>query len=223
MVLGDFTSLADVKKMAENIKTRYKSLDVLINNAGGVFMDEKESKDGYDITFQINFLSHFLLTNLLLPLLKKNAPSRVIHVSSEAHRYLDSIDFEKLSKPGGYRGFLAYSAAKISVNLFAFELAERLKSSNITSNALHPGVVRTGFGLNTHNILFKGLMHLFRLFLITPEKGAETTIYLASSPEVEGITGKYFDKCKAVPSAKNSDNKSDQKKLWELGEKLVKK
>ncbi len=222
MALGDFTSLPDVKKMGENIKTRYKGLDVLINNAGGVFMDEKESKDGYDITFQVNYLSHFLLTGLLLPLLKKSAPSRIIHVSSEAHRYLKGIDFNRLAKPGGYSGFQAYSAAKISVNLFAYELAERLKNQGITSNALHPGVVRTGFGLNTHNVLFRGLMHIFGFFLITPDKGAETTVYLASSPEVEGVTGKYFNKCKAVPSAKNSDNKEDQKKLWELGEKLVK-
>ncbi len=221
-ISGDLSSLKEVKAMAGEFISRYGRLDVLINNAGGLFLEKKSSRDGFEITFAVNYLSHFLLTNLLLDLLKKSAPARVIHVSSEAHTYLKSLDFGKLTAVNGYRGFKAYSAAKICVNLFAFELARRVKEFGIDSNALHPGVIRTGFGLNTNNPVFHALMQIFRLFLVSPEDGALTTVYLASSDEVKGVTGKYFDKCREAPYAKNSAGSETGRKLWELSEEMVK-
>jgi NAD(P)-dependent dehydrogenase (short-subunit alcohol dehydrogenase family) len=221
-ILGDFTSLKSVKSMADEFKSRYDRLDVLINNAGVLFLTEKFSSDGYEITFAVNYLSHFLLTNLLLDLLKKSSPSRIITVSSVAHTYLNSIDISRLTASGGYNRLMAYSASKICENLFAFELADRLKEFGIVSNALHPGIVRTGIGLNSKNPLLLALINIFKLCLLSPDKGAETSVYLASSDEVKDITGKYFYKCKPVKYAKNSSDREAGKRLWKLSENLVK-
>ncbi|MGA2142302.1 MAG: SDR family oxidoreductase [Brevinematales bacterium] len=220
-IRADLASLKEVKSMAEEFKSRFDRLDVLINNAGGVFLDGGPSKDTFEITFAVNYLSHFLLTSLLLGLLKKSTPSRVILVSSEAHRFLGHVNLDKVSEPGFYKGFSAYSAAKICENLFAFELADRLKESGVDSNALHPGVVRTGFGLNTKNSFFKALLRIFGLFIITPEQGSDTSVFLASSPEVKGITGKYFNKCKPFIVSKNSLDAVERKRLWDISEKLL--
>jgi retinol dehydrogenase 12 len=221
-IRADLSSLKDVKNMAEEFKTRFNRLDILINNAGGVFLDETSSRDGFEITFAVNYLSHFLLTVELLDLLKKSRPSRIIHVSSEAHRFLGSVNLDKVSVPGFYKGFSAYSAAKICINLFAFELAARLMDSGVDSNALHPGVVRTGFGFNTKNSFFRALMRIFGLFIITPEQGSDTSVFLASSMDVKGVTGKYFNKSKPAPVSKNSLDKAAGMRLWEITESLLK-
>jgi len=221
-IKGDLTSLKEVKGIAEEFKSRFNRLDVLINNAGGLFLNEISSKDGLEITFAVNYLSHFLLTNLLLDLIMKSSPSRIIHVSSGAHTYLKSIDLDKIYKLNSYKGFSAYSASKICVNLFAFELARRLKEFGVDSNALHPGVVNTGFGNNTKNWIIRALMRLFYLFMISPEKGADTPIYLAHSDAVKGISGKYFYKRKPTPCAENSLDEKTGRLLWELSEKIVK-
>ncbi len=221
MILCDLSSLANVKKMADVFKSKYNALHVLINNAGAVFLDREVSRDGFEMTFAVNYLSHFLLTNLLLPLLKKSAPSRIIHVSSSSHKIIHHIDLEKIPESAGPL-LTAYSASKVCVNLFAFDLAERLKSFNITSNAVHPGVVHTGFGMNIKNKFLKFILSLFMTFVISPEKGARTSIRLASSPELEGVTGKYFAHSKEVPPSKLSNNKELQKKLREMSVRLVK-
>ncbi len=220
-IRGDLTSLKEVKGIAAEFRERFDRLDVLINNAGGVFMDERSSKDGIEITFAVNYLSHFLLTNLLLDLLKKSSPSRIIHVSSNAHRFLKKIDLSKVVEVSAYKGFYAYSASKICVNLFSVELAERVKGLGINSNSLHPGVVRTGFGLNSKNQIFRAMMRIFGAFITAPEQGADTSVYLAYSSDVKEITGKYFYKRKPVKTAENSNDRITGRKLWDLSEKLV--
>ena len=221
MVIGDLSSLSDVKKMAEEFQSKYSSLNILINNAGGLYMDDPVSRDGFEMTFAVNYLSHFLLNNLLLDQIKNSAPARIIHLSSSAHKMMINIDIDKLYRPGAY-GFLVYCAAKLCVTMFAYELAERLKGTNVTSNALHPGMVKTGFGSNNKNIFWKIFAPFCFAISIPPEKAASTTLYLATSNNLEGITSKYFAGTRKNQSSKLSYNKEKQKELWKLSENLVK-
>ncbi len=184
-------------------------------------MDEPVSTDGFEMTFAVNYLSHFLLTSLLLGQIKKSAPARIIHLSSSAHKMMININMEKIYRPGAY-GFLVYCAAKLCVTMFAYELAERLEGSNVTSNAVHPGMVKTGFGSNNNNIFWKIFAPFCFAISIPPEKGASTSLYLATSNDLEGITAKYFVGSKEKLSTKLSYNKEKQKELWVLSEKLVK-
>ena len=221
MIIGDLSSLSDVKKIAEEFQSKYNSLNILINNAGGLYMDEPVSRDGFEMTFAVNYLSHFLLTNLLLDLIKNSGPSRIIHLSSSAHKMMNGINIEKVYKPCAY-GFLVYCAAKLCVTMFAYELADRLKGTNVTSNALHPGMVKTGFGSNNNNIFWKIFAPFCFAISIPPEKGASTSLFLATSNDLEGITSKYFVGSREKTSTKLSYNREKQKELWKLSENLVK-
>jgi NAD(P)-dependent dehydrogenase (short-subunit alcohol dehydrogenase family) len=222
ILIGDLSSMADVRRVADEFKQKYQRLDVLINNAGAVFSNRQESVDGYEVTFALNHLSYFLLTNLLLETLKASAPSRIINVSSDAHRGA-SLDFDDLQtiKSYGMGGFGAYSRSKLANVLFTYELAQRLAGTGVTANVLHPGLVATGFGHNNNVLMGLAMSVIQRLFALTPEQGAETTVYLASSPEVEGVTGKYFDKSKAVQSSSQSYDKDSARRLWEVSESMV--
>ncbi len=217
--LADLSSLKEIRELAEEVKKNYNKLDVLINNAGSIFDGRKTSADGYEYTFAFDHLSPFLLTGLLLDLLKKGAPSRIITVSSSAHRS-GKIAFDDLMLEQSYSSFRAYSQAKIANVLFTYELARRLEGKDITSNALHPGVVNTHFGNEFKGVL-KALMKLMRPFFISPEKGAETSIYLASSQEVQGMTGRYFMKKKPVKSAPLTYDLKTAEKLWKVSEELT--
>jgi NAD(P)-dependent dehydrogenase (short-subunit alcohol dehydrogenase family) len=222
ILIGDLSSIAEVRRVADEFKRKYQHLDVLINNAGAVFNTRQETVDGYEMTFGLNHLSYFLLTSLLLDVLKASAPSRIVNVASDAHRG-SSIDFNDLQneKSYGMGGFGAYSRSKLANVLFTYELARRLAGTGVTANVLHPGFVATGFGHNSSKMMSLAMSMIQRLFALTPEQGAETMIYVATSPEVEGVTGKYFDKNKAVQSSPQSYDEAGARRLWEISESLV--
>lgn len=217
-LLADLSSMAAVRKLAADFLAKYDRLDVLVNNAGGVNMTSEKTVDGFELTFAANHLSYFLLTNLLVPALEKAAPSRVVCVASEAHRGA-TIDFDDLmTQP--YSSFKAYGRSKLANILFGRELAKRLEKKRITVNSLHPGVVSTNFFAGKPGI-YGVIGKVAGVFMISPEKGAKTSIYLATSPEVEGVTGKYFDKCKPkIPNQQAQDDAAAQR-LWVESEKLT--
>jgi NAD(P)-dependent dehydrogenase (short-subunit alcohol dehydrogenase family) len=211
---------AEVRKLADAFRERYQRLDVLVNNAGAIFMSRQVSRDGLEMTFALNHLGYFLLTNLLLDLLIASAPARVVNVSSGAHLG-GKINFADLQLERSYTGFGAYSQSKLANVLFTYELARRLQGTGVTVNALHPGFVATNFG-RSNGGLFDPLFRLIQRFgALTPEKGAETTVYLAVSPEVEGVTGKYFANCKPAASSALSNDETTARRLWEVSEQLT--
>jgi len=217
-LLADFSDLGQIRHLAEQVKTQFHKLDVLINNAGAYFNRRQRMNCGVENTFFVNHLAPFLLTNLLLDHLQDNA--RIINVASDAHQY-GQLDLNDLNFERSYFGFAAYGRSKLANILFTYELARRLSGSGVTVNALHPGGVATNIFSTDFWIfgpLFKGIVSLFTL---TPEQGADNTIYLASSPDVEGITGKYFVKRDAVPSSPLSYDKDLAKRLWEVSETLT--
>ncbi len=219
-LLADLSSMAAVRKLAEDFRAKRDRLDVLVNNAGVVLMDHKTTADGFEATFATNHLAYFLLTELLLDLLKKSAPSRIVNVASDAHKGA-SVPFED-STDQNYSGLRAYSQSKLANILFTRELARRLEGTGVTANCLHPGVIRSGFGRNNSGWLGFGVK-LMGPFLITPQKGAKTTIFLASSPDVEGVSGKYFDKCKETKWSKPADDMELATRLWAKSEEMVQK
>ncbi|MEP6985409.1 MAG: SDR family oxidoreductase [Chloroflexota bacterium] len=220
-LIADLSSMAEVRRVAADFRKQFSGLDVLLNNAGGVFASRQETVDGYEMTFALNHLSYFLLTNLLLDMVKASAPSRIVNVSSDAQSAA-SINFDDLQSKQSYGmgGFRAYGQSKLMNVMFTYELARRLAGTGVTVNALHPGVVNTGFGRNNKGLM-NVAMNVLSLFTMKPEDGAKTSVYLASSPEVEGVTGKYFDKCKAKKSTAPSYDEAAQKRLWDVSEQLT--
>ncbi|MBI5668794.1 MAG: SDR family oxidoreductase [Chloroflexi bacterium] len=221
-LVADLSVMSEVRRLADEFKAKHDRLHVLVNNAGGVFPQRRETDDGYEMTFALNHLSYFLLTNLLLDVLTASAPARIVNVSSDAHRggrmQFDDLNFKQT--PYGIGGWKAYSQSKLANVLFTYELARRLAGSGVTANVLHPGFVATGFG-RTGPGLMSRVMGLLHRFALTPEEGARTTVYLASSAEVEGVTGQYFDKSKAVPSSKTSYDEEAQRRLWAISEQMT--
>lgn len=213
--LADLSVQAQVRALAETLLRDYDRIDVLVNNAGGFFNKRVETEDGIELTFALNHLSYFLLTMLLVDRLRASAPARVVNVSSDAHR-TGRINFDDLEGRKRYVGFGAYAQSKLANILFSNALARRLEGTGVTSNALHPGAVATGFGRNNGGLL-GGMFALLAPFMLTPEKGARSSIYLASSPEVEGVTGRYYgSNCKpSTPSAIALDIDT-QERLWSI-------
>ncbi|HYO66941.1 MAG TPA: SDR family oxidoreductase [Archangium sp.] len=221
LLLADLTSLASVRQLAQDFQARYSRLDVLLNNAGLVLDRRKVTPDGFEATFATNHLSHFLLTNLLLDVLKASGPSRVVNVSSEGHR-MGSLDFldDLHAERGGYSGIKVYGNSKLANILFTRGLSKRLQGTKVTANSLHPGVVRTGFGLNSEGI-FKLLVKLTAPFLLSAEDGARTSVHLASSPEVEGVGAKYFIKSKVARESKAAQSDEAAETLWRKSAELT--
>jgi retinol dehydrogenase-14 len=219
LMLADLSVQDEVRGLAETFLERYDRLDVLANNAGLVQSKRTETADGIETTLAINHLAPFLLTNLLLDRLKRSAPSRVITVSSEAQRWGD-MDFDDLQSTQKYRGFPVYGKTKLANIMFTYELAERLKGSFVTANCVHPGPVGTNFGKNNG-----GPMTLFfraaKPFMRTPEQGADTLIWLASSSDVEGVSGKYFSDREEIEAKKIAYDPAARRKLWEISEDLT--
>jgi len=221
LMLADLTSQASIRQLAENIQQRYQQVHVLINNAGGVNLTRRETSDGLEATFAVNYLAPFLLTNLLLDKLKASSPARIVIVSSESHQAgyikMDDLELEK-----GYRLMRAYGQSKLAMVLFTYELARRLQGTGVTANCLHPGFVATNIGQNGVGSIGRSIVKLiFSRLGISPEEGAKTSIYLASSPEIEGVTGKYFAKSIPVRSAPISYDETLQRQLWDESVKLV--
>jgi NAD(P)-dependent dehydrogenase (short-subunit alcohol dehydrogenase family) len=216
---SDLSTLAGIRKAAASYKLVHKKLHILVNNAGGFFYKRMVTPDGYEMTFALNHLSYFLLTYLLLDLLKVSAPARVVNVASGSHVGA-RIDFDDLHGEKHYWGFRAYGQSKLANILFTYELARRLEGSDVTVNALHPGYVDTGIPLGS-GFLGKIAKLSARLFAQKPEVGARTSIYLAASSEVEGVTGKYFIDCRPAESSPESYDKSVAKKLWQVSLNLT--
>lgn len=218
-LVADLSTQAGVRALADAFKARYNRLDVLVNNAGAIFNERRESADGIEMTFALNHLSYFLLTHLLLDVLKASAPARIVNVSSNAHMG-SGINFDDLEFKRGYMNFRAYAQSKLANILFTTELARRLQGTGVTANALHPGFVSSGFGRNDGSLMNIGMM-LMRPFQISPEKGAETTLYLATSPEVEGVTGGYFSKRKPARTSSAARDQAAAERLWAISEQMT--
>lgn len=216
LMVADLSSQADIRRLAAEFKARYQQLHLLVNNAGAVYTERQLSKDGIELTWALNHLGYFLLTELLLDVIKASAPARIVSVSSAAHKS-GHINFDDLQGEKGYKAFGAYSQSKLANVLFTSELARRLEGSGVTANCLHPGVVGTGFGHNATGLL-KFLVKLAKPLLKTPEQGAQTTIYLATSAEVAGVTGKYFANCKVASVTAEAKDAAIAKRLWEVSE-----
>lgn len=221
LLVADLASQKQVRQLAATFIEKYDRLDVLVNNAGAFFSEYGETEDGIERQFAINHLAPFLLTNLLLDRLKASAPARVVTVASRAH-YRGTINFDDVYHKKNYDGFRrAYSQSKLANVLFTIELSRKLEGTGVTATCLHPGVVSTPIAQKESSGIYRLGWSLLRPFMITPEQGATTSIHLASSPEVEGVTGKYFDKCKAKDVNPEAADREIAAKLWQLSEKLT--
>ncbi|CAA9487632.1 MAG: hypothetical protein AVDCRST_MAG25-3181 [uncultured Rubrobacteraceae bacterium] len=219
LALADLASRAGVRGLVDEFRRRYDRLDVLVNNAGLVQSTRTETPDGLETTFATNHLAPFLLTNLLLDMLKESAPSRVVTVSSEAERW-GNIDFDDLQSKKRYRGFPVYGMTKLANIMFTYELAERLEGTGVTATCMHPGAVNTRFGTNNRGpmtILFRA----FKPFMRTPEQGADTVIWLATSLDVEGVSGRYYADRKPIEPKKIANDPEARRRLWEESERLT--
>ena len=217
--VADMSSQAEVRRLAADVLDRYPRLDVLVNNVGGFWATRHSTADGLEHTFAVNHLAAFLLTNLVLDRLKARAPARIVTVSSGAQA-MGRIDFDDPQAERNYQGQRAYNQSKLANVMFTYELARRLAGTGITANVLHPGVVRTRFAAEDPGRM-RGLIPIARLFMKTPERGAATPVYLASSPEVEGVTGRYFVNSKPTRSAELSYDTHAAARLWSVSSKLV--
>lgn len=221
LMLCDLSSQKAVRRLAESFKREYPKLHVLVNNAGLMIGKRVLTEDGIEYTFAVNHLAYFLLTDLLLDVLKASAPSRIINVSSMGHRFA-AIYFDDLMMEKKYNDFLSYNQSKLANIMFTYELARRLEGMGVTANCLHPGGVATNFGTDSSPV-FRFLLDIGKktFFFVSPEKGAQTSVYLASSADVEDVTGKYFDNCREKKSSRRSYDVAAQKKLWEISEKMT--
>jgi NAD(P)-dependent dehydrogenase (short-subunit alcohol dehydrogenase family) len=221
LLLADLSSQESIHQLAENIQQHYQQLHMLINNAGVVNLTRRETPDGYEMMFAVNYLAPFLLTNLLLEKLKASAPARIVNVSSDSHQE-GYIKLDDLQSEKQYKFLRSYGQSKLALVLFTYELARRLQGTSVTANCLHPGFVATNIGQSGVGSVGRGITKLiFSVLGISPEEGAKTSIYLASSPEIEGITGKYFVKSIPVRSAPISYDETLQRQLWDESAKLV--
>jgi NAD(P)-dependent dehydrogenase (short-subunit alcohol dehydrogenase family) len=223
LVVFDLADLASVRRGAAEILEQAPRLDVLVNNAGLVLTERAETVDGYEATFAINHLGPFLLTNLLLDRMTASVPSRIVNVASTAHNAArKGLPFDDLQNTRGYRGMRVYGQSKLANILFTLELSRRFADKGLTSNSLHPGTVRTGYGGDgdARGFLAFGIK-IASPFFLSPAKGARTSVYLASSPEVEGVTGEYFVKCKQRKPRRWAQDQEAARHLWEVSEKLV--
>jgi len=220
LVRADLASLDSVRTLAAGIRERAPSLHVLVNNAGVVNLTRETTPDGFETTFAVNHLAHFLLTRLLLDRLVSSAPARIVNVASEAHRF-GSIDLADLqTEKKRYSWMRVYGASKLANVLFTYELARRLEQTGVTANCLHPGAVATRLGMNNGRI-GRIVIPLLRPFFLSPEQGAETSIFLAASEQVEGVTGEYFVKCAPKASSRASRDARLARELWEASTRLV--
>jgi NAD(P)-dependent dehydrogenase (short-subunit alcohol dehydrogenase family) len=219
-IVADLSTLQGIRQAAATFKKTHQNLHVLVNNAGGMFTKRRLTPDGFEYTFALNHVNYFLLTSLLLDLLKASAPSRIINVSSGSHERA-KMDFDNLQGEKHYGGMQAYSRSKLANLLFTYELARRLEGTGVTANAVHPGFVATGFARNNGPLYNVGTWVAGKLFGRKPEQGAQTSIYLASSPEVEGVSGKYFVDCQPVESNPQSHDRAAAGRLWQVSEELI--
>lgn len=219
-LVADLSALGETRRVAMEFLDRYDRLDVLINNVGGYFSQFQETVDGIELTIALNLLSPFLLTHCLLDRLKASAPARIINVSSDAHRK-GEIRFADLEGRRRYAGWFAYMQSKLGDILFTHELARRLAGSGVTANALHPGFVNTNFAHSSHGLFAYVIRIAQKLIAISPEQGAQTQVYLASSPAVATVSGEYFEKSQPAVPARAAQDPATAAQLWEWAEQMV--
>lgn len=216
---GDLSSLAVVRRLADEALRTLPRIDVLVNNVGGFWGTRHVTPEGFERTFALNHLAPFLLTSLLLDRLLESAPARVVNVASNAQAH-GRIDFDNLQGERSYTQ-RAYSQSKLASVLFTYELARRLQGTSVTANAVHPGVVSTSFGAEDPNVLQRRLAPLMRPFMKAPAQGAVTSVYVASSPDLEGVTGRYFADSRPKRSSKRSYDEATAARLWQVSADLV--
>jgi NAD(P)-dependent dehydrogenase (short-subunit alcohol dehydrogenase family) len=221
LLIADMSSQTAVRVLAEQIRQKCPRLDVLVNNAGAAIRERKPSADGIEMTLAANHLGGALLTLLLLDLLKASAPSRIVNVSSEAQRRgrfdMNDLQFEKRK----YNAFVAYGQSKVLMNAFTFELARRLEGTGVTANCLHPGVVATNIWGTDPPFVFKLIIGVMKPFMLDSKRGAQTSLYLATSPEVANVSGKYFIKCKPAESGLLSRDPEVAAKIWQSTQEMI--
>ena len=219
-LIADLSIMAQVRHVAEQFKAKYQQLHVLVNNAGGTFFKRQVTAEGFEKTFALNHLNSFLLTNLLLDTLKASAPARIVNVASDAHKGAQ-LDFDDLQSEKSRFSLTAYGRSKLATVVFSYELARRLTGTGVTCNVLHPGLVRTGFASNLGAVPSAVFGFFLRFVGLTPEQGAQTSVYLASSPEVENVSGKYWEKSTVVRSDRAAYDKATWTRLWEVSDTMV--
>jgi NAD(P)-dependent dehydrogenase (short-subunit alcohol dehydrogenase family) len=220
LYIADLSSQKQIRELAKNIQASFNKIDVLINNAATAASALTYTEDSIELQFAVNYLAPFMLSNLLLPLLKAAPQGRIINTSSRGYR-LAKLNFEDLYYAKNYSGLRAYNQSKLANIIFTYELARRLKDTNVTANCLYPGLVNTSFANKNTSLLHSFLWYLQRPLGISASKGALTGIYLATSDEVTGISGKYFGKCRPVESLPVTNDLEIAKKLWHVSEKLT--
>jgi NAD(P)-dependent dehydrogenase (short-subunit alcohol dehydrogenase family) len=217
LLLADLSSQDDIRRLAAAFNAKVPALHVLINNAGIIPRKRTVTGEGFETQFAVNHLAYFLLTHLLLDILKASAPARIVTVSSQVHHGA-SIDFDDLQSERAYRPTRVYASTKLANVLFTYELARRLEGTGVTANCLHPGSVATNL---LADFLPTPLRFVTKIVGVSPEKGAQTPLYLATSPEVEEVTGKYFVNQKPAASSKPSYDRDLARRLWQVSEKLT--
>ena len=219
--IGDLSSIADMKRVAGEVASSESRIDVLINNAGAVFLSRKVSVDGLEMTFATNHVNYFVVTNVLLDRLKATPGARVVCTASDAHKS-GKLDFDDLQSEKNYASFRVYGTSKLCNILFTRELARRLEGTGVTANCLHPGFVGTRFGQNNAtNLFMKALARVIMTFGLSPEEGAKTIIHLASSPDAATISGEYFYKCKVAEPSLAAQDDDAAKRLWDVSAKIT--
>jgi len=220
VMVCDLASRDSIKRFTEEFKKEYDRLDVLINNAGAVFARRRLSVDGIESSMAVNYIGPFLLTRELLPLLEASAPSRIVNVSSGLSGNAE-FDFDDLQRETGYKGMQAYAGSKLMLTTYTLELARRLEGTGITANVVEPGFVATNLGRNSGSLLNSVMFTLVRPMQITPEKAAENTVYAATSPDLEGVTGKVFSKKQEKETPPITHDGEARRRLWEEALRLL--
>ena len=219
LFVADLSSQAAVRELAGALMAAYPALHVLVNNAGVVNLRYTETTDGIETAFAVNHLAPFLLTHLLLGRLRAGSPSRIVNVASDVHRW-GRIEFDDLGRRRRYRGMAVYAQSKLANVLFTYELARRLGSAPVTANCLHPGAVATGLGHNNGR-LARLVARALKPFFRTAEDGAATSVYLAASPAVEGVSGRYFVDCREARSSPPSYDERLARRLWDASARMT--
>lgn len=224
LMMVDLASFASIRAFAEEFRKSHERLHVLVNNAGALNYRRLETADGIELTFGVNHLGYFLLTHLLLDLLKSSAPARIVNVASTAHTRASGIDLDELDRKGAYSPMHVYAVSKLANVMFTYELARRLEGTGVTANALHPGVIRSGFGLNNEGLV-RFVFQLFHVlawpFLKSNAQGATTSLYVATAPELENVSGEYFQESREKASTAASHDVEAQRRLWEISERMT--
>jgi NAD(P)-dependent dehydrogenase (short-subunit alcohol dehydrogenase family) len=219
LMICDLSSTKSIRQFVEEISNKYDRLDVLINNAGAACHERQITEDGFERSLAVNYLGPFLLTRELLPLLERSAPSRVINLSSGMHTRA-KIDFDDIQSERSSNGMSVYGSTKLMILMYTYELARRLDGTGVTANVVHPGFAATNLGASM-GLAYRIGLKLMRPFQINAERGSETPVYVATSPELEGVTGRYFAKSLEKPSSEESYDESAQKRIWDVAESLL--